>query len=577
MRRPGRCSRRGPGGRCSRRPVARDGLEDRRADRHDHEQDDEERAEERDAIALEAPPRDLPRAARVDDRLARTYTLGNVDDRRSRRRQLPRPFTDRQSGPPNDSGPHPEGRTIAPSVPGRLPHEEPDRRTLAERSDSMRRCMEMHHALAPCAGGNVSRHSDAGTVESCADMAPVTRFAIDPRGPFSLARAAGFLGAFPPLGHGGARRGRRAADRVPARRRRGRGRRGAAPARGGRPGRRSSWRARATRTTCAPRSSASSRWTPTRRPSAGVLAARPGRGRGDRGPARACARCYSRRPYEAAAWAVLSARQQLAQASAIRARLVEEQGETVAVDGRELRTFPPPGNLLQVRRIGGGQALERLRRLHAVAEAALLGELDPDVLRDGPEDEALRRLTRIRGIGPYGAGLVLARGDGPDRRPAGERAARPQGRGAALPREPEGRRRVQEDRRAVAPVPDVGLLPAAERGVGRLVGRRGRPKPAEGGQLSNRGTGQCPTRRPFTRVRSAWRAAAHGVLTTKHECLVRSCGHDSGRLRAPKSAAPPAKCPTPAPHNGQGRTGLPYGSPGTPKLGAASGSNARRT
>ena len=117
-------------------------------------------------------------------------------------------------------------------------------------------------------------------------------------------------------------------------------------------------------------------------------------------------------PYEAAAWAVLSARQQLAQASAIRARLVEEHGESVRVDGRELRTFPPPGNLLQVRQIGGGQALERLRRLHAVAEAALLGELDPDVLREGPEDEALRQLTRIRGIGPYGAGLVLARATG---------------------------------------------------------------------------------------------------------------------------------------------------------------------
>ena len=71
-------------------------------------------------------------------------------------------------------------------------------------------------------------------------------------------------------------------------------------------------------------------------------------------------------PYEAAAWAVLSARQLLAQASAIRARLVEELGETVAVDGRELRTFPPPGNLLQVRpdrrRPGAGAAAQAARR-----------------------------------------------------------------------------------------------------------------------------------------------------------------------------------------------------------------------
>src|SRR5262245_28356731 len=38
-------------------------------------------------------------------------------------------------------------------------------------------------------------------------MAPVMTATIEPRGPFSLARAAGFLGAFPPLGHGGADEG----------------------------------------------------------------------------------------------------------------------------------------------------------------------------------------------------------------------------------------------------------------------------------------------------------------------------------------------------------------------------------
>ena len=117
-------------------------------------------------------------------------------------------------------------------------------------------------------------------------------------------------------------------------------------------------------------------------------------------------------PYEAAAWAILSARQQLAQASAIRRTLVAERGETVRVDGRELRTFPRPERLLEVGRIDGGQAVERLRRLHAVAEAALDGTLDVEAVRDGPEDEAAKRLRAIRGIGPYGAGLVLARASG---------------------------------------------------------------------------------------------------------------------------------------------------------------------
>lgn len=117
-------------------------------------------------------------------------------------------------------------------------------------------------------------------------------------------------------------------------------------------------------------------------------------------------------PYEGAAWAILSARQQMTTAAAIRRTLVLERGETVRVDGHELRTFPRPERLLEVARIDGGQALERLRRLHAVAEAAIDGVLDVEAVRDGPEDEAARRLRSIRGIGPYGAGLVLARASG---------------------------------------------------------------------------------------------------------------------------------------------------------------------
>jgi DNA-3-methyladenine glycosylase II len=241
-------------------------------------------------------------------------------------------------------------------------------------------------------------------------MAPVMGSTIDPRGPFSLARAAGFLGAFPPLGHGGADGD--GGLRIAFLRDDGGGAAGAVQRQSatdgpvtleltgdGDPG---DLRAQVQRILSL---DANASGFP------GALAADPV-------AADATADLAGLRPvlfptpYEAAAWAVLSARQQLAQASAIRTRLVEEHGETVRVDGRELRTFPPPGNLLQVRQIGGGQALERLRRLHAVAEAALLGELDPDVLREGPEDEALRRLTRIRGIGPYGAGLVLARATG---------------------------------------------------------------------------------------------------------------------------------------------------------------------
>jgi DNA-3-methyladenine glycosylase II len=152
-------------------------------------------------------------------------------------------------------------------------------------------------------------------------------------------------------------------------------------------------------------------------------------------------------PYEAAAWAVLSARQQIPQAAGIRRALADAQGERVTLDGRTLSTFPPPQRLLGVHRIGGGQALERLRRLHAVAEAALDGTLDIETVREGPEDEARRLLLGIRGIGPYGAGLVLARASGrTDSLPAAEpRVREAAARAYALdPRDDEAFVRVAE-------------------------------------------------------------------------------------------------------------------------------------
>jgi DNA-3-methyladenine glycosylase II len=119
-------------------------------------------------------------------------------------------------------------------------------------------------------------------------------------------------------------------------------------------------------------------------------------------------------PYEAAAWAILSARVRGTQAVALRRRLCEEHGE--AVGG--LTTFPAPERLLALREVAGVNT-EKLRRLHAVAEAALAGTLDAAALRASPADEALERLREIRGLGPFLSELVLLRGAGaPDVVPA---------------------------------------------------------------------------------------------------------------------------------------------------------------
>ena len=96
-------------------------------------------------------------------------------------------------------------------------------------------------------------------------------------------------------------------------------------------------------------------------------------------------------PYEAAAWAVLNARMPAARARAVRDALAREHGAVLEVAGEALPAFPLPEALLAVREPPRGVPEEKLRRLHAVAEAALAGRLDADALLALPRDEALAR------------------------------------------------------------------------------------------------------------------------------------------------------------------------------------------
>ena len=123
-------------------------------------------------------------------------------------------------------------------------------------------------------------------------------------------------------------------------------------------------------------------------------------------------------PYEAAAWAIVSARIRGPQAVAVRRRLATEHGEPVEVDGEALATFPAPERLLALREVRGLTG-EKVTRLHAVAEAALAGRLDAEALRAMDAGEALAQMREIRGLGPFLAELVLLRGAGaPDVLPA---------------------------------------------------------------------------------------------------------------------------------------------------------------
>jgi DNA-3-methyladenine glycosylase II len=125
-------------------------------------------------------------------------------------------------------------------------------------------------------------------------------------------------------------------------------------------------------------------------------------------------------PYEAAAWAVIGARISIRQAARIKSAMAEALGSAITIHGETLHAFPSPGGLATLGDFPGlfGRKPEYLR---GVAAAALDGRLDVAALRAQSENEVLRRLMEIPGIGPFSAELVLLRAVGvTDRAPVTE-------------------------------------------------------------------------------------------------------------------------------------------------------------
>jgi DNA-3-methyladenine glycosylase II len=117
-------------------------------------------------------------------------------------------------------------------------------------------------------------------------------------------------------------------------------------------------------------------------------------------------------PFEAAVWAVLSQRTSMRQAAAVRARLVEQLGTALEIDGAELRAFPSPERLARVESLPTGVPAVKAERLRGLARAAAAGELDADALRAMEPEAALEGLAQLPGIGPFSAQLILLRGAG---------------------------------------------------------------------------------------------------------------------------------------------------------------------
>jgi len=113
-------------------------------------------------------------------------------------------------------------------------------------------------------------------------------------------------------------------------------------------------------------------------------------------------------PYEAACWAIVSARIQQRQAMRLRAAMSEH----LAVDGVALDVWPAPERLLERETIDGLPAT-KVERLHGIARAALDGDLDTEALRALEPEQAIVRLQDLPGIGPFWASLIALRSVGP--------------------------------------------------------------------------------------------------------------------------------------------------------------------
>jgi DNA-3-methyladenine glycosylase II len=121
--------------------------------------------------------------------------------------------------------------------------------------------------------------------------------------------------------------------------------------------------------------------------------------------------CGFHSPYEAAAWAVLSQRLRIVQAARLRADIIDRHGDRGA--------FPSPKKLLTLELDLPGRKGDYL---HAVATAALDGQLDGGALRLMQPAQAVQAVQDVKGLGPFGAELVVLRGANvPDGLPTQER------------------------------------------------------------------------------------------------------------------------------------------------------------
>lgn len=116
-------------------------------------------------------------------------------------------------------------------------------------------------------------------------------------------------------------------------------------------------------------------------------------------------------PYEAALWAVLSARRPAQQMADVRRRLAQAHGRVFDLAGQRIAAVPTPQQLQRVSAFPGLNG-EKIDRLHGIARAAERGTLDADRLQRLGPTATDAEMQHLKGIGPFYASLITIRATG---------------------------------------------------------------------------------------------------------------------------------------------------------------------
>ena len=117
-------------------------------------------------------------------------------------------------------------------------------------------------------------------------------------------------------------------------------------------------------------------------------------------------------PFEAVSWSILGQQINLAFARRLKVALIEMRGSQLEINGERFGLFPAPAQIVDLdQQIARERQFSRQKvdYLKGIAAAVLSGQIDFELLRTAPPEQALNALTAIKGIGRWTAEYVLIR------------------------------------------------------------------------------------------------------------------------------------------------------------------------